>query len=108
MEDIAMFDLLYRINYYDHILEFDGVTLTGAQYEPENGCFYNVEFSSDYFIDGESKERVEVTTQFRGLRGTPNYQVDLYIDDKLIKTLMTLCTPNGDIYSEKDSQWCES
>jgi len=97
-----MYDFFYKVDHHDHVLEFNGVDLIGAIYEPDWGCLYDVEFSYDYFIAGDTEERVEITTRYRGLKGTRGYQVDLLIESIFSKTLMIQTIPNGYIYSSKD------
>jgi hypothetical protein len=102
MGAIVMFDFLYTVDFRDHILEFNGVDLISAKYEPDWGCLYDVEFSNDYFVAGDTEEKVEITTRYRGLRGTMGYQVDLFIGDNFFKTMMIQTTPVGYIYADKD------
>ncbi|EOU2548151.1 hypothetical protein ACWOQH_002399 [Vibrio parahaemolyticus] len=96
-----MFDLFYTVEFCDHNLDFNGIQLIGANYEPDWGVFIDVEFGHDYFVTGDSDERIEITTKFRGLRGTAGYQVDLFIDSRFVKTMMIQTTPMGDIYTNK-------
>jgi len=97
-----MFDCHFELDIADHILNFDGVSLEKAQYEPDHGCFIDVEFDYNYFISGETEDRIEITTNYRGLKGTSGYQVDLFVDDSHVKTFMIQTTPMGDILTPKE------
>lgn len=99
-----MWDCYYQINIDDHILSFDGLRLENVQYEPDYGCFIDVEFGDDYFISGESNDKVDITTRYRGLKGTRNYQVDLLVDGQCVKTFMIQTSPIGDILTPKENQ----
>ena len=97
-----MYNFTHQIDYLDHVLEFDGLCLVRAFYEPDYDDLQPVEFGHDYYIAGDSEDRKEIIARYRGLRGTPSYQVDLVIDGDCIKTLMVMTTPDGEIYTEKD------
>ncbi len=99
-----MWDCSYSINYLDHKLEFNGVSLVSVQYEPDHDCFRDVKFDHNYYISGETEERIEVSTNYRGLKGTQNYQVEVLVNGNCVNTLMIQKTPNGDIYTQKDSK----
>ncbi|EKP0260204.1 hypothetical protein JFQ93_001452 [Aeromonas sobria] len=97
-----MFDHFYKINYLEHNLYFNGTTLIDANYEPDWGVYIDVEFNDDYFVSGDSRDVIYVTSKYRGLRGTHGYQVDLFIADEYVKTMMVQTTPNGNIFKEKE------
>jgi len=97
-----MFDNYFDVDIDDHVLKFNGLVLIDAQFEPDYGCFIDVEFGADYFISGETGERVDITTRYRGLKGTPAYQVDLLVGDRCVKTFMVQLTPMGEILTPKE------
>jgi hypothetical protein len=97
-----MWDNYYSIEVNDHILEFNGLSLIDAKFEPDHNCLIDVPFSENHYICGASGLRHNVTRNYRGLRGALNYQVDVLIDDTRIKTFMVQTTPMGDILSSKD------
>ncbi|MDT3322020.1 hypothetical protein Q4Q52_19990 [Shewanella sp. SP1S2-4] len=96
-----MFDLFYSFSFGDHNLDFNGIELIGANYEPDWGVLIDIEFGHDYFVTGDSYERIEITTKFRGLRGTAGYQVDLFIGSRFAKTMMVQTSPIGEIFTDK-------
>ncbi len=97
MKDI--YEHLHSYNYGDCILSFDGVTLVGVSHEPSDGCYEDVEFDDDSFsFEGENRH---VTTDTSGSKEEGYYQVDLFVGNILIKTMMVQTTPNGNIYSDK-------
>jgi len=97
-----MWDNYFEINKDDHILKFNNLDLIEAKYEPDYGCFIPVEFGNDYFISGETDERIDITFNYRGLKGTPNYQVDLLVDGSVVKTFMVQLTADGELLTPKD------
>lgn len=101
-----MFDNYFDIAIDDHVLSFNGLTLIDVQFEPDHGCFIDVEFDADHFISGETDERIDITARYRGLKGTPSYQVDLLVGDRCVKTFMVQPTPMGDALTPKeDPNW---
>lgn len=97
-----MWDCYFELDIYDHILNFNGLSLENAKYEPDFGVFIDVEFGHNYFISGETEERIDITTTYRGLKGTRGYQVDLFVDNSLVKTFRIQTTSMGDILTPKD------
>ena len=98
-----MWDNYFEIDKQDHILKFNGLNLVSAFYEPDYGCYENVEFGNNYYVCGETHKRIYIETNYRGLKGTPNYQVDLLVDGDVVKTFMVQLTPMGEILTPKES-----
>lgn len=97
-----MWDNFFDVNINDHVLKFNGSDLVAAHFEPDHGCFIDVEFGSDYFISGDTEERIDITTTYRGLKGTRSYQVDVKVDNQCVKTFMVQLTPMGESWTPKE------
>ena len=100
-----MRDCFYKVDFENHALEFNGTSLESAQYEPDHDCFSDVEYSDDHFVSGETDERVEITVNYRGLKGTPSYQVDVLLNGRCVQILMVQTTPNGETYELKSDEY---
>jgi len=99
-----MNDCFFEINTDAHRLSFNGLDLNNVRYEPEEQCFTDVKFGSNYYISGETCERINVLTDYKGSRGTSDYHVEITVNDEVIKTLMVQTTPSGEIYSEEEDR----